>query len=356
MRSLTMDNQELQKFICEKGLTVAEAMRKIDKNTTGILFLVNPNGVLLGCITDGDIRRYLLSGGKMEDDAFSAANKTPRYAKSNEEAKHLYHKKNFIVIPVVNEEGVVIDLYTGESGENNRKLRNPLNVPVVINAGGKGTRLEPFTRVLPKPLIPVGDLPIIELIMQEYQSYACNDFHIIVNYKRDLMKAYFADNERKYDITWYDEEKPLGTGGGLSLLRGKFDSTFFFANCDALLTANYESMLKFHKEHGNVITMICAYKTVNIPYGVVEMGVNGAIEAMKEKPVMTFLTNTGIYIVEPEVIDDVADGEAIGFPDIIERERQKGKKVAVFPVSENDWMDMGQLPELEKMRKKLYGE
>ena len=239
---------------------------------------------------------------------------------------------------------------------NEKKEKNSLKIPVVINAGGRGTRLDPFTKVLPKPLIPVGELPIIELIMQEYQSYACDDFHIIVNYKKDLMKAYFHDSENHYNITWYDEDEPLGTGGGLSLLRGKLNSTFFFANCDALLTANYESMLKFHKENGNVITMICAYKNINIPYGVVEMGEQGVIESMKEKPLMSFLTNTGIYIVEPEVIYDIGDNEVIGFPDIVEREKQKGRKVAVFPVSENDWMDMGQLPELEKMRMKLYGE
>ena len=102
--------------------------------------------------------------------------------------------------------------------------------------------------------------------------------------------------------------------------------------------------------------MICAYKNMDVPYGVVEMGLNGTIIEMKEKPRMSFLTNTGIYIVEPEVINDIEDGISIGFPDIVERERQKGKKVAVFPVSENDWMDMGQIPELEKMRIKLYGE
>ena len=248
-----MDNQELQKFKVEKGLTVSEVMRKIDMNTAGIVFLVDQDGVLTGCITDGDIRRYLLSGGKMDD---NAANRSPRYAKTIEEAKSLYHSKNFIIIPIVNESGVVIDLYTGENGDQAQKKHNPINVPVVINAGGRGTRLDPFTRVLPKPLLPVGELPIIELIMKEYQSYDCNDFHIIVNYKRDLMKAYFSDNERNYNITWYDEEKPLGTGGGLSLLRGKFDSTFFFANCDALLTANYEKMLKFHRENKNTITMI----------------------------------------------------------------------------------------------------
>ncbi len=349
-----MDN--MLQFLGKETLTVSQAMQQIDRNTCGILFLVDESRKLLGCITDGDIRRYLLAGGKMDGSAMAAANRHPRVATTGEEARLLYHRKNFIVIPIVNENGIVTDLYNGESGESNQRKRNALHVPVVINAGGKGTRLDPYTRVLPKPLIPVGDLPIIELIMQEYQSYACSDFHIIVNYKRELMKAYFADNERRYNIAWYDEEKPLGTGGGLSLLKGKLDSTFFFANCDALLTANYESMLRFHRENGNVITMICAYKNMNIPYGVVEMGPNGSIESMKEKPLVSFLTNTGIYIVEPEVIDDIGKDEAIGFPDIVEREKQMGKKVAVFPVSENDWMDMGQISELEKMRAKLFGE
>ena len=347
-----MDN--IQDFIGRDTLSVSEAMQKIDKNTFGILFIVDNDGILSGCVTDGDIRRYLLSGGQMSGTVLDAVNKNPKLAKSDDEARILYHKKNYIVIPVVDECGKILSLYSGEGKKI--KPKKSLNVPVVINAGGKGTRLEPYTKVLPKPLIPVGELPIIEHIIREYQSYYCNKFHIIVNYKKELMKAYFKDNENNYDITWYDEDEPLGTGGGLSLLKGKIHETFFFANCDALLVANYESMLKFHKEQGNVITMICAYKNINIPYGVVEMGENGVIESMKEKPLMSFLTNTGIYIVEPEVISEMEDGVSIGFPDIVEQQRQKGRRVAVFPVSENDWMDMGQLPELEKMRIRLYGE
>ena len=349
-----MDNQELQKFLGNKELTLSETMQKIDDNTFGILFIVDSNKHLIGCITDGDIRRYLLAGGKMDDYAVNAANMCPKIAKSEDDAINLYHKKNYVVVPIVDSDNRIVDLYNGEG--KLYKKRVALNIPVVINAGGKGTRLDPYTRVLPKPLIPVGDLPIIELIMKEYQSYSCNEFHIIVNYKRNLMKAYFADNDNRYNITWYDEENPLGTGGGLTLLKGRFNDTFFFANCDALLTANYESMLKFHKENGNMITMICAYKNINIPYGVIDMGINGTIEKMKEKPLMSFLTNTGIYIVEPEVIDDMEDGVSVGFPDVVEFQRKKGRKVAVFPVSGNDWMDMGQLPELEKMRIKLYGE
>ena len=140
------------------------------------------------------------------------------------------------------------------------------------------------------------------------------------------------------------------------MLRGSLEGTFFFANCDALLTANYESMLQFHRKNRNVVTMICAYKNLTIPYGVVEMGKNGTIESMQEKPSMSFLTNTGIYIVESEILEEIDDNVPVGFPEIIERVRQKGKKAAAFPVSENDWMDMGQLPELEKMRIRLSGD
>ena len=348
-----MNKKELQKFIGNGNLTLAEAMQKIDANTSGILFLVDSAAKLIGCITDGDIRRFLLAGGKLDAPVMKAANRNPKFAFSEEEALQLYHKKNYIVIPIVDIEKHVTNLYNGE--ENITKERAALSIPVVINAGGRGTRLDPFTRVLPKPLIPVGDLPIIEHIMKEFQSYSCEQFHIIVNYKKELMKAYFTESENKYDISWYDEEMPLGTGGGLSLLRGRLNETFFFTNCDNLLQANYERMLEFHRENGNVITMVCAYKNFSIPYGVIEMGVNGKIESMKEKPLVSFLTNTGIYIVEPEVLDDIEDNVAIGFPDVVDRQRQKGRKVAVFPVSESEWMDMGQLDELEKMRKKLYG-
>ena len=349
-----MNKQEIQQFIGKPGISISEAMRQIDSNANGILFLVDEQGRLTGCITDGDIRRFLLAGGNMDEQAIKAANKNPKVAKDQTEAKTLYHEKNYVVIPILESDRTITDLYNGNGTYT--RAKQALNIPVVINAGGRGTRLDPFTKVLPKPLIPVGDLPIIELIMKEYQSYSCDHFHIIVNYKRDLIKAYFKDNENLYNITWYDEKLPLGTGGGLSLLKNRFDDTFFFANCDALLTANYERMLQFHKENGNAITMICAYKNLTIPYGIVEMGKNGTIEEMKEKPVMSFLTNTGIYIVEPYVALDVQDNVPIGFPDIVKMEKDKGRKVAVFPVSENDWMDMGQLTELEKMRNKLFGE
>ena len=349
-----MDQFEVMKFISRGTISLAEAMQQIDTNCGGVLFLINEQEQLIGCLSDGDIRRFLLGGGKIQEEAMCAANHHPKYAYTVDEACKLFHQKNYVAIPIVDEERHITDIYSADAGKNIQYGK--LAIPVVINAGGRGTRLDPFTKVLPKPLIPVGDLPIIEHIMKEFQKYSCNDFHVIVNYKRQLLKAYFAESANKYSVAWYDEETPLGTGGGLSLLKGKIQQTFFFSNCDNLLTANYERMLQFHCENHNAITMVCAYKNTHIPYGVVEMGVKGRIEAIREKPLMSFLINTGIYIVEPEVLEDIEENVAVGFPEIVEKQRLKGRNIAAFPVSENDWMDMGQLSELEKMRVKLYGE
>ena len=340
--------------MCIDGtVSVRDAMKRINESGCKILFITE-NEIVIAALTDGDIRRFLLNGGKLEDDSACAGNHQLKIANNVEEAKTLYDVKNCIAIPIVNAEKKLIDIYCGEAKQQPQKP--VLDIPVVINAGGKGTRLDPFTRVLPKPLIPVGEMPIIEHIMQQYQQYGCDEYHVIVNYKKQLIKAFFSEGEKDYQIFWYDEEKPLGTGGGLTLLKGKIHQTFFFTNCDIILQSDYDSMLKFHRDNKNLITMVCAYKNLTIPYGVVEIGDKGAILEMKEKPELSFLTNTGMYIVEPEVLDEMEDGVAIGFPDVIEKLRLEGKNVAVYPVSENEWMDMGQLDELEKMRKKLYGE
>ena len=344
-----MDNKNL---IIDLQTSVCDAMRIIAKSDLKILFVAEREH-LVGSLTDGDIRRFLFNGGTLQDKAEKAANHSPKTARSLKQASELYNRLYYIAIPVLDESGRITDIYIGE--ELPQKETEPLRVPVVINAGGRGTRLDPFTRVLPKPLIPVGDLPIIEHIMQQYQKLGCDEFSVIVNYKKELIKTYFRESENQYKVTWFDETNPLGTGGGLSLLKGKLDRTFFFTSCDTLLLSDYESMLRFHRENHNVITMICAWKNVTIPYGIVEMGKNGAIEQMREKPELSFLTNTSIYIVEPQVLEDIPENTPITFPEVIQMQMDRGRKTAAFPVSESEWLDMGQLSELEKMRERLYG-
>ncbi len=342
---------DFHKLLINQNLTVRKAMEMLAEINPKIVFTVD-GSKLTGALTDGDVRRHLLKGGKIDDCCIAAANHNPLCAHSVDEAVDLYSARNFIAIPIVDLDYEIKDVFVGGRQEI---VASPLNIPVVINAGGRGTRLDPFTRVLPKPLIPVGELPIIEHIMQHFEAFSCNRFHVIVNYKKQLIKGFFNDSEKPYDVSWYDESKPLGTGGGLSLLKGKMHETFFFTNCDILLQSDYSAMLKFHRENNNAITMVCAYKNVTVPYGVIEMGENGTIEKMTEKPEMSFLTNTGMYIVEPYVLDDIEDDVSVGFPDIVELEMKKGRNVRVFPVPETEWLDMGQMPELEKMRERLYG-
>jgi len=334
----------------EKNKSIRDAMRQLDRVAKKILF-VRKGNVLTGALTDGDVRRYLLSGGKLDDSVDTAANHNPITARSREQARKLLQNNLLYAIPIVDSSGVLLDIVTLiQSAEASYPS---LALPVVIMAGGKGTRLDPYTRVLPKPLIPVGELPIIEHIMKQFQQYGCEDFHIVVNYKKQLIKAYFNENEKKYQMSWYDEDQPLGTGGGLYLLKGKISKTFFFTNCDILLRSDYADMLKFHQENGNMITIIGACKNITIPYGVMKTGADGVIEEIREKPELSFLTNTGMYIVEPEILDDIQDNVPIGFPDIIEDQRKKGRKVAVYPVSEGEWLDMGQIEELKKMEERL---
>ena len=337
--------------IVNSTTSVCDAMRIIDRSELRIIFITE-NNKLVGTLTDGDVRRYLFNGGKIEDPAVNAANHNPRIAHNQVQAAELYDRNSFIAIPIISADGIISDVYVGDEPRRERKLPQ-LGIPVVINAGGKGTRLDPFTRVLPKPLIPVGDLPIIEHIMQRFEQYGCSDFNVIVNYKKELIKTYFREIDNQYKITWYDETVPLGTGGGLSLLKGMLRETFIFTNCDILLESDYENIIRFHRENGNAITMVCAWKNLMIPYGVVEMGINGQIEQMREKPELSFLTNTGVYLVEPEVLEDIPDNLPITFPEIILAQKEKGRRTAVYPVNESEWLDMGQMSELEKMRERI---
>jgi NDP-sugar pyrophosphorylase family protein len=202
-------------------------------------------------------------------------------------------------------------------------------------------------------LIPIGEIPIVEHIINRFHKLGSKEFHLIVNHKKNMIKAYFNEIDKEYSIDYADEEEPLGTGGGLSLLKGKINSTFILSNCDILIEEDYEKIYKFHVQNQNLITMVCSLKNIRIPYGVIEISENGEIESMKEKPEFSFLTNTGMYIVEPKIIQDLEENKKVGFPDIIEKYKSKGEKIGVFPIGENSWLDMGQLDEMEEMRRRL---
>jgi len=343
---------KLEELFIAEDQSVLEAMRQIDATHNQIL-LVAENNKLKAIITDGDIRRHLLRGGTLDDKIKEMANYSPKYIleKDREQSKELMKKWSILSLPIVNESLEVQSVAFLKDYEIGRKPA--VNAPVVIMAGGLGTRLHPFTKVLPKPLIPVGELPIAEHIINHFREYACREFHFIVNYKKNMIKAYFSETEKDYSVEFHPEERPLGTGGGLSLLKGKLRKTFFLTNCDVLVKANYKEIFDFHKQKGNSITIVAANKHLTIPYGVIQMVSSGEIVSMTEKPEYSFLTNTGFYVVEAEVLDRLEEDKAMDFTDIIGQGRALGEKIGVFPVGEKAWLDMGQLEELERMRKEL---
>ncbi|MEG1932183.1 MAG: sugar phosphate nucleotidyltransferase [Pygmaiobacter sp.] len=343
---------KLDELLIEESKTVLEAMRRLDETGHRILF-VAPEGKLRGVVTDSDVRRHILRGGELSDPVLAMANYSPKSVTVEERslAKKMLLEYSIDALPVLDKRGVITDvIFEGDLDVDTHKTAS---LPVVIMAGGLGTRLYPYTKILPKPLIPVGELPIAEHIINRFHSFGCNEFHLVVNYKKSMIKSYFNDLEKEYSVRYVDEDKPLGTGGGLALLKGTIRETFFLTNCDVLVDADFGDIYEFHKKSGNLITVICAFKHITIPYGVIELGSEGEIKTVTEKPQMNFLTNTGVYVVEPRVIDELANDTFVGFPDIMERYRHAGEKVGVYPVSENSWMDMGQLEELEQMRRRI---
>ena len=220
-------------------------------------------------------------------------------------------------------------------------------------AGGMGTRLYPYTKILPKALIPIGDLTITERIINYFTNIGCKDVYLILNHKANMIRSYFEELHKTYNIHYIRENKFLGTGGGLALLKGIINSTFILSNCDILVNADFECAVQTHEKNNNIITFIGAMKEMTIPYGVISTTNLGQVHKMEEKPELSFLTNTGVYIINPQVIHELNDDEFIHITDIAQKYLNKNEKIGVFPISDKMWLDMGQFSEMESMLKEL---
>lgn len=342
----------LSDFLLQFDSTIKEAMQQIDKNTKGIVYVLQSEK-LIGVITDGDVRRFLLNNGDLSENVTKIMNKAPIVLdlEHEKEAHFLMEQKKIRSLPILNEQKQIVKIYFSDDKVELQK--EVLDIPVVIMAGGKGTRLYPYTQILPKPLIPIGDKTITEHIMDRFMEYGCDKFTMIVNYKKHFIKSYFDDNEKNLNVTFEEEKEFLGTGGGLKLLDRKIDSTFFMTNCDILIEEDYSKILKYHREHNNIVTMVCAVKKMVIPYGTVELSQDDRVIGLKEKPEFSFITNTGFYILEPEFVKMIPENTFIHITDIIEQCINEGRNVGVYKISEDRWLDMGQMEELERMKEKL---
>jgi len=334
-------------------ITIRQAMKALDKTAEKCLLITDENKKLLGTLTDGDLRRSILAGSKFSVDISASYNTKPtvfiqgKY--STEEAKQLLYDLKLDLIPIVDENHLVVDYVTWSSmGDEIQSKKSLGNVPVVIMAGGKGTRMEPFTKVLPKPLVPVQEKPIIEHIIERFTELGCSEFHLTVNYKAKFLKAYFEELQPDYNIHFVEEQEPLGTAGSLCYLDGEFNEPFFVTNCDIIIKADYTSLYKFHRKGGYDVTLVASAKEYIIPYGTCDLNGDGYLSHINEKPQYDFLINTGLYVLNPDVLGLIPVNKFYHITHLIEDAKNQGKKVGVFPIDDDAWIDVGQWAEYKK--------
>lgn len=341
-----MVKDKIEELVVPLSYTLMDAMKHMDRVKKKILFLFDGEN-FVSILTIGDIQRAIIGGKALDDSVTSIPSTNKIYATPSESMASVHNKMARLraeYMPVIDAEGRLVDviLWRDVVQEESEPERDAINLPVVIMAGGLGTRLKPITNVIPKPLIPIGEKTIIEAIMDQFQGIGCRKFYISVNYKSNILRYYLDQLPEHYDVEYIEEDKPLGTIGSVSLLRGRIDTPFFVSNCDALISQDYRDVYEYHQNSRNDITIVTALKSYAIPYGVIETTEGGILTGIKEKPQLAYQINTGVYVLNPEMIDEIPDGQFFHITDLFERVRANDGRIGCFPVSDGSWVDIGE--------------
>jgi len=345
---------EFDSILIVETASIKDAMRQLDKTAEKILFVIDGRNHLVGSLTDGDIRRWILAGGTLDENVSKACFSGTYSVTRNyeiESVKEEILRRGIVYVPVVDENNTITEFLIWDKlfdGTLKRKTKEKLDIPVMIMAGGKGTRLEPFTRILPKPLIPIGDKPVIELIIDRFVEFDVQNFFISVNHKSRMIKAYFEELNPPYQIHYIDEDKPLGTAGSLKQLERDITGSIVVSNCDVIINYDYSRILTFHRESQADITLVAATRYYRVPYGICAIDNGGILKGILEKPEYDFLVNTGMYFLESRVFSYIPTETMFHMTDLVSAVKQHGGKVAVFPVSEKSWIDVGEWTEYKR--------
>ncbi len=343
----------IRDLFIQQQTTINVALKKMDEERTKLL-IVGSEKSFEGLLSIGDLQRAIIKNIELNTAVENILRKDIIVA-SIDESREVIKKKMLKIraefMPVINQKNEIVevvfweDLFTSEKLPPSEKIK----FPVVIMAGGQGSRLKPITNVLPKPLIPIGEKPIVEHIMERFVEVGCNEFLFSVNYKSELIEYYFNSfKHTEYTIQYFKEEKPLGTAGSLHLLNGKIKDTFFVSNCDIIINQDYSEIYRYHKTNGNELTLVAALKHYRIPYGTLETEEGGILLSMQEKPELTFKINAGFYLLEPHLLNEIPKNEFFHITDLIQKIKNRKGKVGVFPVSEKSWRDIGEWDEYLK--------
>lgn len=347
------NTNKISQISIQKTTTLIQALKRMDELDKKLL-LVFDEQKYMGLLSVGDIQRAIIKNQSLNSEISNAMRKNIRVcyqSDSIEKIRALMLEFRTECMPVLDDKNELFDLifWEDEFSENVKVNEMNLDVPVIIMAGGFGTRMRPLTNVIPKPLIPLKEKTIVETIIDKFRLFGADKFYLTVNYKHEMIKHYFDNITNKpYLIEYFLEDKPLGTAGSLKLLTDKIKTTFFVSNCDILIEQDYREIYNYHIENKNEITLVGSVKNFSIPYGTLVTGENGQLIEMKEKPDLNFLINSGLYILEPTVLKDIPEGEMFHITHLIESLMKQRRKVGVFPVSEKSWYDIGEWDEYLK--------
>lgn len=345
--------QNPQEILISPHATLKEAVELLNISDYQIIFMANEKKQIIGCVTDGDMRRGFLRGETFDSVVDKVARKSFTSVKlgtSPGEILALMKKNGVRQIPILDDQDHLVEVMVLEDFLPG--IRS-FSFPAVIMAGGRGTRLLPHTQALPKPLLQIGGRPVIERLIMGLQTKGVNEFYVTVNYMAEKIIDFLGDGA-KYGckIHYTHENKPMGTAGSLSLLKGKIQTPFLVMNGDLLATVDLDLLAQFHEEHGALATVCGKYFTLKLSYGVVERSGHD-VKVINEKPDISFLVNSGIYMFSPVVLDWIEDDQYLDMPSLITKLIESGKQVKCFQSTE-PWMDIGSPVDFENAQK--YGE
>jgi len=345
-----MNMPDWKKVILRKTDTMESAIQVL--NDTGyfrIVMIVDNNERLVGTVTDGDIRRALVEHYGMDALLSEIMFKEPTTALATDSRRKILaimKDKDFLEVPIIDENRKIIGLETLHHIIEKKKYGNP----VFLMAGGYGVRLQPATNDIPKPLLKIGDKPILETILNQFIDAGFHNFYISTHYKADMIRKHFGDGKQwNVSIQYVHEDNPLGTAGALGLLPLDLpELPIIMMNGDLLTNVDFVSLLKFHNEQDAIATMCVREHDIQVPYGVVKSSQQKVV-SITEKPIQKFFINAGIYVLNPSLLLSVDGKSHIDMPNLLETQIKENEKVSIFPLHEY-WLDIGQIEQLEQAK------
>ena len=346
--------KNLKLYLIDKKSSIKNAIIKIRKNGARTLVVVDKKKKLLGTISEGDIQKSILKNVKISSSINNIYNKKPKKISlkkyDKKKIKEIFLNEQYGILPLVNDYGIVKKILTWEETFNpDKKFLKLKDVDVVIMAGGKGERLKPLTEILPKPLVPINNKPMLEHIIESLKFFNFNKFHFVLNHQAELIKSYFINNYKNLKINFIKETKPLGTAGGIYFIDKKTSSNdLLIANCDTLFKVDYVKFFNFHKNSNNILTLAVSNMQHIFPYGFCKVN-SRKLVSIKEKPKLSFIANTGLYFANKKITKLIPKNKRFEMTDLIKKCLSTGKKIGIYEIPESSWTDLGQLSDFKKV-------